>query len=108
MQAASIQPPPPSPNRAEQYDFLIASQWSDEAHSAHNIEWTRAFFEAMQPHLENSVYVNNLGDEADARVRAAYGANYQRLADLKAIYDPDNLFRSNHNIEPNPFAPKPT
>ena len=94
-------------HRAEQYDFLIASQWSDEADSARNIEWTRAFFEAMQPHLENSVYVNNLGDEADPRVRAAYGANYQRLADLKATYDPDNLFRSNHNIKPTPVAPNP-
>jgi Berberine and berberine like len=61
----------------------------------------------MQPHLESSVYVNNLGDEADPRVRAAYGANYQRLADLKATYDPDNLFRSNHNIKPTPVAPNP-
>ena len=94
-------------HRAEQYDFLIASQWSDEAHSARNIEWTRAFFEAMQPHLENSVYVNNLGDEADPRVRAAYGTNYQRLSDLKAIYDPNNVFRSNHNIKPTPVALKP-
>jgi FAD/FMN-containing dehydrogenase len=93
-------------HRTEQYDFLIASQWSDDADSARNIEWTRAFFEAMQPHLENSVYVNNLGDEADPRVRAAYGTNYQRLADLKAIYDPDNLFCSNHNIKPTPVAPK--
>ena len=94
-------------HRADQYDFLIASQWSDEAHSAPNIEWTRAFFEAMQPHLDSSVYVNNLGDEADPRVRAAYGANYKRLADLKATYDPDNLFRSNHNIKPTPIAPIP-
>ncbi|MET1003794.1 MAG: FAD-binding protein [Acidimicrobiia bacterium] len=94
-------------HRAEQYDFLIASQWSDDADSARNIEWTRAFFEAMQPHLENAVYVNNLGDEADARVRAAYGANYQRLAHLKATYDPDNVFRSNHNIKPTPVGPQP-
>jgi FAD/FMN-containing dehydrogenase len=94
-------------HRAEQYDFLIASQWSDDADSARNIDWTRAFFEAMQPHLDGSVYVNNLGDEADPRVRAAYGANYQRLADLKATYDPDNLFRSNHNIKPTPVVPNP-
>jgi hypothetical protein len=94
-------------HRAEQYDFLIASQWSDEADSGRNIEWTRAFFEAMQPHLENAVYVNNLGDEADRRVRAAYGNNYQRLADLKATYDPHNVFRSNHNIKPAPVVPNP-
>jgi FAD/FMN-containing dehydrogenase/ketosteroid isomerase-like protein len=94
-------------HRADQYDFLIASQWSDQAHSARNIEWTRAFFDAMQPHLEPSVYVNNLCDEADARVRAAFGGNYQRLAELKAACDPDNLFRSNHNIKPTAVAPNP-
>jgi FAD/FMN-containing dehydrogenase len=56
----------------------------------------------MQPHLDKSVYVNNLGDEGSARVQAAYGANYQRLAVLKRTYDPDNLFRANQNIEPSP------
>ena len=88
------------PHRAEQYDFLILSQWPDPTDTAPNIEWTRAFFAAMQPHLENAVYVNNLGDEGDNRVRAAYGANYKRLAALKAKYDPTNLFRMNHNIQP--------
>ena len=91
-------------HRAEQFDFLIASQWTDPTHSARDIDWTRTFFEAMQPHLENSVYVNNLGDEGKERVHAAYGANYKRLAALKAAYDPDNLFRSNHNIEPIPVT----
>ena len=51
------------PHRAEQYDFLILSQWSDATDSDRNIEWTNALFQAMQPHLEASVYVNNLGDE---------------------------------------------
>ncbi len=88
------------PHRAEQFDFLILSQWPDAIDSARNIEWTRAFFEAMQPHLEDSVYVNNLGDEGENRVHAAYGANYERLAALKAKYDPANLFRLNQNIEP--------
>jgi FAD/FMN-containing dehydrogenase len=46
------------------------------------------------------VYVNLLGsDEAD-RVPAAYGVNYERLVRLKAKYDPENLFRVNHNIPP--------
>ena len=60
-------------HRAEQYDFLILSQWSDATDSDHNVEWTDALFEAMQPHLEESVYVNNLGDEGPGRVKAAYG-----------------------------------
>lgn len=88
------------PHRAEQYDFLILSQWPNAADSARNIEFTRAFFEAMQPHLEDSVYVNNLGDEGQGRVRAAYGENYQRLAVLKKKYDPAKLFRLNQNIDP--------
>ena len=87
-------------HRAAQYDFLILSQWSDAADSARNIKWTLALFEAMQPHLENSVYVNNLGDEGPDRVRAAYGENYSRLVAVKRTYDPDNMFRANQNIDP--------
>jgi hypothetical protein len=88
------------PHRAEQYDFLIGSQWSDAADSDRNLQWTRSLFEAMRPHLEESVYVNNLGDEGPGRVQAAYGGNYPRMAALKRTYDPDNLFRANHNIDP--------
>jgi FAD binding domain/Berberine and berberine like len=88
------------PHRAEQYDFLIGSQWSDATDSDRNVQWTRALFEAMQPHLEQSVYVNNLGDEGPGRVQAAYGENYPRLAAMKGAYDPDNLFRGNQNIDP--------
>jgi hypothetical protein len=88
------------PHRAEQYDFLILSQWPDATDSDRNIEWTRALFQAMQPHLEESVYVNNLGDEGPGRVKAAYAQNYPRLAALKRTLDPDNLFRANQNIDP--------
>jgi hypothetical protein len=88
------------PHRVEQYDFLILSQWSDATDSDRNVQWTRALFEAMQPHLEESVYVNNLGDEGPKRVRAAYGENYPRLAAVKRTYDPDNVFRANQNIDP--------
>jgi hypothetical protein len=88
------------PHRAEQYDFLIGSQWSEASDSDRNVQWTRALFEAMQPHLEESVYVNNLGDEGPGRVQAAYGENDPRLAAVKRVYDPDNLFRANQNIDP--------
>jgi hypothetical protein len=88
------------PHRAEQYDFLIGSQWSEATDSDRNVQWTRALFEAMQPHLEEAVYVNNLGDEGPGRVQAAYGENHPRLAAMKKAYDPDNLFRSNQNIDP--------
>lgn len=88
-------------HRVAQYDFLILSQWTDAADSARNVQWTRELFEAMQPHLEKSVYVNNLGDEGPERVRAAYGENYSRLVAVKRTYDPDNIFRANQNIDPN-------
>jgi FAD/FMN-containing dehydrogenase len=84
--------------RAEQYDFLITSQWPDPRDSAANVQWTRAFFVAMEPHLESAAYVNNLGVEGQERVRAAYGDNYPRLAALKRTYDPTNVFRLNQNI----------
>ena len=64
------------------------------------MDWTRACFAALTPFLERGVYVNNLGEEGAGRVRDAYGANYPRLAALKARYDPANLFRRNHNVPP--------
>ena len=51
-------------------------------------------------HLEDAVYVNNLGEEGPGRVQAAYCENYPRLVAVKRTYDPDNLFRANHNIDP--------
>ena len=87
-------------HRAAQHDFLILSQWSDPADTARNVEWTRELSEAMHPYLERSVYVNNLGDEGQERVQAAYGENYPRLVDVKRKYDPDNVFHANQNIDP--------
>jgi FAD/FMN-containing dehydrogenase len=62
--------------------------------------WARAAYEALAPH-QVGVYVNFLGDEGQERVRSAYGeAKYRRLAEIKARYDPDNIFRLNQNIRP--------
>jgi FAD/FMN-containing dehydrogenase len=83
--------------------MLILSQWADPADSQRNIAWTRATFAAMEPHLADAVYVNNLGEEEGrTRVQAAYGTNYERLAAVKRRFDPDNLFRVNQNIVPSP------
>ena len=88
------------PHRDEHYDLVILSDWTDSTDTAKNIEWTRAFYDAMQPFSERGVYVNNLGEEGEDRVRAAYGLNYDRLTALKNKYDPTNLFRLNQNIKP--------
>ena len=99
--AASRVPPAATAfaHRGRQYDCLILSQWDDPAGSADNVRWTRELFGAMSPHFRG-VYVNNLGEEESDRVRDAYGSNYDRLASVKAVYDPDNIFRLNQNIRP--------
>jgi FAD/FMN-containing dehydrogenase len=88
------------PHRAEQYDLLILAQWSDPARTDEQVGWTRAAFDAVRPHLEDAVYVNNLGAEGPERVRSAYGQNHARLAALKLAYDPANVFRLNQNVPP--------
>ena len=58
-------------------------------------------FDAMEPHFIDRRYVNYLSaDDANASGTAVYGANFERLAALKARYDPENVFHLNHNIEP--------
>ena len=79
----------------------IYSLWSDPAQDAVNVQWVRSVWSAMQAHIPGGVYVNELGeDEGYDRVRQAYGANYARLAQIKAKYDPGNLFCLNANILP--------
>jgi FAD/FMN-containing dehydrogenase len=92
------------PHRADQYDLVILAQWADRTDSDRLITWARACFEALRPHLEDAVYVNNLGSEGPDRTRSAFGPNHARLAEVKAAYDPANVFRLNQNIAPRPAA----
>jgi hypothetical protein len=65
--------------------------------------WTRAYWAALHRYSAGGAYVNMMmdaGDEGQDRVRAAYGDHYDRLARIKAEYDPDNLFHINQNIAP--------
>jgi FAD/FMN-containing dehydrogenase len=90
------------PLRDATYAVNAISAWTDPAQDAANIDWTRGVWDSMQAFSPGSVYVNFLGvgDPGDDRVRAAYGSNYARLAQIKAEYDPSNLFHLNHNIKP--------
>jgi FAD/FMN-containing dehydrogenase len=63
-------------------------------------QWCVEYFEALHPHSAGGAYVNMMMDEGQDRVRAGYRDNYDRLAQIKAKYDPDNFFRVNQNIEP--------
>ena len=87
-------------NRDAAVDAFPVSIWTDPAQDEPNIAWASTTYEAMRPFGTNGVYVNNLGDEGEDRVRAAYGANYRRLAALKRKFDPMNLFRANQNVRP--------
>jgi FAD/FMN-containing dehydrogenase len=62
--------------------------------------WSIDYFEALHPYSAGGAYVNMMMDEGAERVKASYGANYTRLTQVKAEYDPDNLFRVNQNIPP--------
>jgi hypothetical protein len=88
------------PHRAPQYDLLVLAQWADPARTDDLVAWARGAFDTLRPHLEDAVYVNNLGNEGPDRVRSAYGPNQARLAELKRVYDPANVFRLNQNVAP--------
>ena len=83
------------------YNLLFNAKWLDPARDDENIAWTRDSFDQVQPHLAGGAYVNYLLAEPEERIRAAYGPEvYDRLARVKARYDPDNVFRLNQNIRP--------
>lgn len=88
------------PHRSAQYDFLPTAVWEDPAQTEKNVDWVRKLWAAMKPFSSGGEYVNNLGEDGHDRVRAAYGPNYARLAELKNQYDPTNFFHLNANIEP--------
>jgi hypothetical protein len=87
-------------DRTWAYNIVVTAQWENAADSEANIRWTRELWQAMQPFLADSAYVNYLGEVNEESARMAYGQKYERLAALKAKYDPTNLFKMNQNIMP--------
>jgi FAD/FMN-containing dehydrogenase len=87
-------------HRDAQFVVNVHSRWENPAEDPRCIEWARGFYGAAAPFSTGGVYVNfQSGDETEG-VRAAYGSNYNRLARVKRMYDPANLFRVNQNIQP--------
>jgi FAD/FMN-containing dehydrogenase len=83
------------------FNVVIASQWTDPKDNDRCITWARDMYAALTPYLGTTRYVNYLGeDEAGDPAAVAYGPNYPRLRELKAKYDPDNVFHVNVNIKP--------
>jgi FAD/FMN-containing dehydrogenase len=88
------------PHRQAGYSCAILAQWTGPEQTDTCVSWARETFEALQPQMAERVYVNYLSADEDDRVRQAYGPNHDRLVELKRRYDPANLFRLNHNIDP--------
>ncbi|MGA8210805.1 MAG: FAD-binding oxidoreductase [Nocardioidaceae bacterium] len=72
----------------------------DPANAEAITAWTRDYYDDLHPHSAGGAYVNFLMDEGQDRVRASYRGNYDRLAQVKTTYDPDNVFHVNQNIVP--------
>ena len=90
--------------RDDQWDYDVISQWTDPAEAPRHIQWTRDYWNAVEPFASGEVYVNHLDAEEAGRITGAYSRNYPRLVGLKNKYDPTNLFRMNQNIKPTVLA----
>jgi FAD/FMN-containing dehydrogenase len=87
--------------RRAMWDIDVIGQWDSPTESDRHIGWVRAAWDKMAPLMDDRAYVNHISaDDPPEKVRASYGANHGRLRELKARYDPTNLFRMNPNITP--------
>lgn len=87
--------------RSAPWNIHYLSIWPDPTDTERNIAYTRALASAMKPWSTGRAYLNFIGDEGADRVEAAFGPEkYTRLTQLKAKWDPTNLFRHNQNIPP--------
>jgi FAD/FMN-containing dehydrogenase len=100
---ATTRPAPDSAayaHRDARFVMNVHGRWDDPADDERCIGWARDFFKASAPFASGGVYVNFLTADEGDRVKAAYGQNYERLAQVKRQYDPANLFSTNQNIKP--------
>jgi FAD/FMN-containing dehydrogenase len=88
------------PHRDRGFNLFLISQWSDPGQTDRGIAWARETFDGLSPYMADRSYTNYLPADDYDRVRHAFGSNYDRLVKLKRDYDPDNVFRLNHNINP--------
>lgn len=88
-------------NREARSVINVAGSWEEPADDAPGMEWARSTWRDLRRFSTGGTYVNFLTEEEGAeRVHAAYGANFARLAEVKAKWDPANLFRANKNVPP--------
>ena len=90
-------------DRSMPYMFSIDSVWAKPQDDDTNINWTRDFWQRMQPHsYHGRTYLNfmGVGEDGVKLLEDTFGSNYSRLCEIKRKYDPDNRFRFNQNIKP--------
>jgi hypothetical protein len=90
-------------DRSMPYMFSIDSVWSEAKDDDANINWTRDFWQRMRAHSDHGrMYLNfpGQGEEGEKLLEDTFGANYDRLREIKQKYDPQNRFRFNQNIRP--------
>jgi FAD/FMN-containing dehydrogenase len=88
------------PHRNASWLINIPASWRTPAQTEPEITWVRGTFAALQPFCAGGAYVNFMDRDEPAAAGAAYGATEHRLRAVKAVYDPDNVFRLNQNITP--------
>ncbi len=88
------------PHRTESFSFHIFPGWQEANDDEKNIKWAKDLHKAMEKESNKGVYVNLMSNDENSRIKNAYGENYNRLVEVKKKWDPENLFRSNHNIVP--------
>ena len=89
------------PHRDVNFVMNVHTRWSQPSQDKECIAWARGLYDKTAAFATGGVYVNFMPDDEGARVRSgAYGPNYDRLATIKAKYDPSNLFRMNQNVPP--------
>ena len=87
--------------RSPGYNLVVLSQWKEAPDDERGLAWGRESYAALQPFVGQKRYLNYLGeDEGDQALAAAYGPNLSRLRQIKAKYDPENVFHVNVNIRP--------
>jgi len=86
--------------RDANWSMVIAGVAADPADCDRITTWARDYWEALHPHSAGAAYVNFMMEEGDDRVKATYGRNHERLREIKAKYDPANVFHVNQNIAP--------
>src|SRR3954453_17990124 len=82
------------------YGMVMLAGWTDPAKDAERIAWLRGYYEALSPYSEPGGYINFMQDDDYGRIQDNYRQNYDRLVELKRVYDPDNLFHLNQNVAP--------